>query len=254
MSKNRKLYSFELSFTYVRYPDRGEHFSLGESKKHGPMMNYYLDGEHYKALLDDRSIEWLCDVLEKHMDGENQRNYFNTCVIDGACWRLEAKTDTETYYCGGSNYYPKKFQLLLALLHGRFSFPYAEIHREFKKMSCEEPECIKVRIVDEVFPLEELCLPDETPETLDPAFEAAKAIAMDYDANINMYTEYENAYIFSSTTYFGLIGPSPLVVMKDTGESYLMHADYPDIGKEVGPMTLFNGEVLDLGDEEEYEE
>lgn len=253
MTENRRLYSFELTFNYYRYPDRGEHFSLGESKKHGPMMNYYLDGEHYKAILDNRSIEWLCDVLEKHMDDENQRNYINTCVMDGVRWSLEAKTDTETYYCSGSNYYPKNFQLLLALLHCRFNFPCAEIYQELNKMSCVEPECIKVRIVDEVFPLEEISLPNAVSEPNDPVFEAAKAIALEYDPEIDMYTEYEHAYIFSSTTYFGQIGPSPLIVMKDTGKPYVMHGSFPDLGKEVGPMTLFIGEVLDVGDEDEYE-
>ena len=117
-----------------------------------------------------------------------------------------------------------------------------------------DPECIRVRIADEELPLNTFPIPDGVPEPTDPAFKTAKAVALDWAPDIDMYTEYENAYVFSSTTYFGLIGPSPLIVMKDTGESYLMHADYPDIGKEVGPMTLFNGEVLDPGEEDEYEE
>lgn len=254
MTNNPKLISFELSLSFYRYPDRGERFSLGESKKHGPMLNYYLDGEHYKTILDDQRMKWLCDVLEKHIAGENQRHYTNFCVDDGAYWRLEAKTDTETYSCSGSNYYPKKLQLLFALIHFRFGFPCAEIYQEFKTMDQVDPECIRVRIADEELPLNTFPIPDGVPEPTDPAFKTAKAVALDWAPDIDMYTEYENAYVFSSTTYFGLIGPSPLIVMKDTGESYLMHADYPDIGKEVGPMTLFNGEVLDPGEEDEYEE
>lgn len=244
MSKNRTLISFEMSLTYIRDPRKGERFSLGESK-HGPMMNYYLDGEHYKAALSDRDIDWLCEMLEKYMGSENQKHYSNVCALEGAHWRLEAKTDTETYECGGGNYYPEHLQFFFILLHWRFLFPWADIHRVFKTMDRIEPECIRVRIADEVFPLETFGVPEEVLGPTDPAFEAAKAIALEYDPEIDMYTEYEHAYIFSSTAYFGLIGPNPIIVMKGTGEAFPMSISIPDIGKELGPTRLFNGMILE---------
>lgn len=244
MTKNRKLISFELSLTYIRDPLRGERFYLGESK-HGPMMNLSMDLDHFKAGLNDEDIDWLCEMLEKHMAGENQRHYSNRYVLDGAHWSLKAKTDTETYSCSGGNYYPKQLQILFILLHWRFQFPWAEIRREFKIMDRTDPERIFVRIADEVFPLKEFGAPDSVQEPADPAFETAKAIALDYDPEMDMYTEYEHAYIFSSTAYFGLIGPNPVIVMKGTGDVFPMNISIPDIGKQVGPTRLFSGMVLE---------
>ncbi len=81
-------------------------------------------------------------------------------------------------------------------------------------------------------------------------FEEAKAIALDLKPNVDNYTECENGYIFGSTEDAGLIGPGPIVVMKDTGDVYGMIDAPRNLGERIGPARLFTGELLDP--EEEY--
>lgn len=115
-------------------------------------------------------------------------------------------------------------------------------------------EAVDVRIGDETFPLKHFFDPNEKPEPEDPALEKAKAIALEDDPAMDMYTEYELAYRFFSTAYTAAYGPRPLIVMKDTGEAFLWHELGPDLGEQLGPTRLFTGDILDLDDEDDCED
>lgn len=84
-------------------------------------------------------------------------------------------------------------------------------------------------------------------------FKKAKAIVLDRKPNVDNYTECENGYIFGSTEDAGLIGPGPIIVMKDTGEVFGMLGAPRNLGEEVGSTRLFTGEILP-DDEEEYKD
>ena len=219
-----------------------------EERKKGLSLVLDFGSERFNRELGEKDMDWLCETIERIMSEENHRYYTNHFVEDGAEWHFKAKTNAETYECGGSNYYPENLRYFFILLHYHFILPWSlDTHETIREMFFSEEElgeAVDVCIGDKTFPLKFFHDPNEKPEPEDPALEKAKAIALKDDPATDMYTEYEYAYEFFSTAYTATIGPRSLIVMKDTGKSFLGNESTVNLGKQLGSTKLFTGEFL----------
>lgn len=278
---NRTLYRFELSWHYARNPRVGERITLAVTED-GPILSCTIDDKFYDLPLNGK-VDHFSELLEhsilRYLDGKTYKNH---CVLDGANWRLNIQTGDVHIVSSGLNYYPWEFRESMNLFHDYFKLPWSRIHKEFRTMAhyeTKDRDCIRVEMDGEEYTLDHFLAPEEGPDGIDrwtsngmqkhkmtPApgakkppekeqptrltFEEAKAIAVDRKPNVDTYTECENGYIFGSTEDAGLIGPSPIIVMKDTGEVFGMIDAPRDLGERIGPARLFTGELL--APEEEY--
>ena len=77
-------------------------------------------------------------------------------------------------------------------------------------------------------------------------FEFAKEMALNRKPNVDYYFETEKAYVFGASEERMMLGPAPIVIMKDpdSNQMYTMH-NAPDLGKQLTPPKYFDGKPLE---------